>query len=1314
MASPFQIATLGNVAGLAYSPQCRVGILCDGSILVADDTSATVVTLHQITSPSGASPTITALSQTFTYGSATTALVCDLLVINNGTTTSDVWLLLCSNAGAGATLVVAHATYTASGASWSWGNTGTTAATATQVNSQTGTLAWNGTDLILVYRDLNVSYKIMATYTATKAGSSGWQTAFQLGTSSGGSSQTHEHPILVHDATLAGGSGATALVYSIDSGSGSNHSDQLSVLILLDSASTAAAANWKAEVKDASTTGQGFGSAFLSACVDPATGTVHVLFSSSAAGTGGVIGVSYKPVTVTSAGVASWGTRVTVDTTTGGGTIGICVDATSVLYAFYATGTVGTSGTISYRTMASGGSSWSSATATVGNTAGDGFPHVPSRDQAVSGYVPLMYQHGTSSFTAQYDNTITAGSAASALTATCAGVGATTATLSEAGAFTGTAAGVGATTATVAGESDVTSVAAGAGATTATFAEAAVLTSTATGAGATTATLAAAAALTSTAAGVGAASAPLSYSGPITAVCAGVGATAATVVAAAALSGTAAGAGGGSGVPTLTAAPTTATCAGAGTTSAALSETAAATSAASGAGATVAAATVGATLTAVGAGAGGTATTLIMTAGGLLFTTQTQTGISGGPPGNNTIETDVTFEDASGNGIRFGFIPAYGGRGGVPWYDIAGGAVSIPQGSLATSKAGSNFHIYSHVGAAFWASEDPPYPSVIELSSLAVHNVRAYIDSGTSAVDANGFTWRARTALFPGEPFAVIERIDMVNAASVTTATTDSYEVTALSSLTQVTQGGVVAWQLANGGYGSVGGSATTPLPSSLTATEPQYLWIAPQAGSGVTHGVLSVRKQTGAAFVGATAANLASQVNSTRLKVYHQYDRGTATPAATRTWYQLLCYATSMTAAKALSISADYLNPDTGWDDDEACYIVSAATNVATFTPSFPTNVTKRWLNHYKITGYTANQPPLLALPGATLVANTDYWSAVDTSAQVAYVVLGRGIVASGAGAGEVNTGTLTFYSPVVTASSIMAGIGGATAVPSVGNVFQLTTTAAAAGGATAALRAALTPSAIAAGVGFTNALLPIVTAAVSAQAAGTGGTSATITLSGGTTFFVTAQAAGIGATSAVLAAAATLTAIAAGAGGVNANLTATAALTAIAAGSGSTNALIGIGVPLSSTAAGAGGTSSILAAQFALTAVAGGTGATSAVLGALALASIAPGAGGTTAAIQLQWIVSALGAGTGAGTAVPSIGLAAIVVAAGAGGGVGSLLAALAITATAAGTGGMLALTGGIVGPGALLTTVVIAATLKSLVGIQPTLTTSVEIDG
>ncbi|HXI96061.1 MAG TPA: hypothetical protein VNG04_08030, partial [Candidatus Acidoferrum sp.] len=406
MASPFQVGTtLANNASLGFSPQNRIAILGDGSLLVADNSTATVEDLWQITNPSTATPTITSVT-TFTYGGgSTTSLVADLLVIQNGSSAGvdDIWLVLCSDATAGTTIEVVHGTYTQSGGTFAWDTKTSTGVALGAANSQTASIAWNGTNLMVAYRDGASPWVVNLTWTATKNGTGGWQTPFVLNTNA--NTNSHCNPMLRHDAKLAGGAGGTIALYTRDTGS---HSDQWAARVLLDSAASPASANWKAEVLGGPT-GQNVGTALQSVCVDPANGNVHLVWNTSVAGSG-AIGDQYMPITVNSSGTPSFGTRLAI-TTTSGNSLAVCVDALSRVYCFFSTAAVGSNSVINYKTSDSPYTSLSAQNTTVFATAANGsnVPHVPSHDQAVSGYVPLLVQNGkTSGWTAQFDNTVNA------------------------------------------------------------------------------------------------------------------------------------------------------------------------------------------------------------------------------------------------------------------------------------------------------------------------------------------------------------------------------------------------------------------------------------------------------------------------------------------------------------------------------------------------------------------------------------------------------------------------------------------------------------------------------------------------------------------------------------------------------------------------------------------------------------------------------------------------------------------------------------------------------------------------------------------
>ena len=399
MASPFQVDTLGSVKGIDYSPQNRLMVLGDGNVLVAIQHAVATTSLYLITNPGSTNPTVgAALAQTFSPNATTTDCVVSMWREQAANGTDDVWVVIGSDGGAGAAVSVAHATYTYSSQTFSWDNTGTTAATAGTANSQTVSIAWNGTYLIVAYRD--DGWNVSATYTSTKNGSSGWVAPFIIDSGTG----SHFNPILLHSPTMAGGSsGATAIIYAIDTGSGSTHSDTLNCRILLDSAASPALANWIAHVA-APESAQNFGAAQMAATVDPNNGVIHVVTATTVV----TAGIYYNKLTVNGSGAATWASRIAVDTTSGTATVSCCVDTQTRLYVFYDQGTIGTSGTVSYRTADAPFTSFSTANSTVANTAGDALPHVPKHNSIVNGYIPLLFQRGTASFTAQYDNTIKA------------------------------------------------------------------------------------------------------------------------------------------------------------------------------------------------------------------------------------------------------------------------------------------------------------------------------------------------------------------------------------------------------------------------------------------------------------------------------------------------------------------------------------------------------------------------------------------------------------------------------------------------------------------------------------------------------------------------------------------------------------------------------------------------------------------------------------------------------------------------------------------------------------------------------------------
>lgn len=422
-----QVATAATATALAYSPQRHIEALCDGSLLFAYQSAAATVSLVQLTNPSG-TPTATAVTQTFTITGSTNN-VGDIFILNNGTTTSDVWVFYADNGGT-VGMFVAHGTYTAAGSGWSWDNTGTSISLGT-FNSGfvLGSIVWTGTNLIVAARGQAGGYSTIVTYTTTKNGSAGWVAVASLDTGAGGTS--HNYALLRHDAV----NNCTLAVYAVDG-------DIVKARVVADSA-TPSVANWSSAATLSGTVN--VGAANIAAALDTANKRLHVTYVD----TGSSTNPQYNSATYTTTAITP-GTAFAAGngaTTATGATVGLDAASPPNAYLFWDSAAVGAASDVMYRTLASpyGSGNLGTITNETNATAHDNaYPHVPVQT-AFSGYVPLLYAYSVSPWNVEYDSTIAASSGGTleAISGTMSGVATTSATLTTAAAsFGGTALGV--------------------------------------------------------------------------------------------------------------------------------------------------------------------------------------------------------------------------------------------------------------------------------------------------------------------------------------------------------------------------------------------------------------------------------------------------------------------------------------------------------------------------------------------------------------------------------------------------------------------------------------------------------------------------------------------------------------------------------------------------------------------------------------------------------------------------------------------------------------------------------------------------------
>lgn len=374
VAPTFTVATSTHSRAFARPANDKVVALHDGSLAVAlyDGTNGKV---YHVTNPT-ASPTSTGVA-TFAEDNLS------MCVLNNGTTT-DLWIAGTCDITPSNTIHVQHGVW--DGATWTW-DAQTLVGNGLVSATEDCSIAWNGTYLILMWWDgigSSSSDQIRYTYTNIKAGTSGW--VAQATFDQAGASTTVWQVNLKHSAKL----GATVVVMGGNS--------RIFYSTLLDSLSPARA-NWHADtvVDLFDDTLTQFGGPQV--VVDEATGTVHLARAVCNAGGPTWSGTTYwkgtPDATPMVTGAITFGTRVIVDaasTVSSPSDVGVCLDAGGTVWEFWTDAL--TAGNLKYSKLVSPYTSGTTGTTYVA-TGSPRYPHLPST--AVSGYLPLVYQTGTTS-----------------------------------------------------------------------------------------------------------------------------------------------------------------------------------------------------------------------------------------------------------------------------------------------------------------------------------------------------------------------------------------------------------------------------------------------------------------------------------------------------------------------------------------------------------------------------------------------------------------------------------------------------------------------------------------------------------------------------------------------------------------------------------------------------------------------------------------------------------------------------------------------------------------------------------------------------
>jgi hypothetical protein len=1048
---PNQLTTSTQAAALGYAPQNKIAQLCDGTYIWVDESGASTNTnkLYQITTPGG-TPTntqVTGMVQTITGG---TQCVSDIYVLNNGTTTSDVWVVTSGQAG-GAGVKIQHGLYTASGSTWSW-DTSTTVPILGTTAGEICAVCWTGTYLIVGWRDASsTTFSIRINYTTTKNGTAGWLTTantVKLNTKAG--TVSHQYISLFHDATSA----ATIAVYT--QMTGANGTEFITARVLSDAFSPALA-NWGPEASFGGSLNVGGGN--FSAAYDHTAGLIAVWCDSTASNTRSpgfcMATIAVDAVTVAN-NLVTWGTMTAIGTaSTAAASPKAGFDGSGKIFVFWETAAANATGNVSYATISSPYTSASAVTALT-STGANYYPHIPMRQRFSNGYVPLIYQTATATpFGIQYDNSIVAGVGSTAWTA------ALTETQTVTSAITRLFAGIRNDPSTVnvltdlpgrvaayfrndtstvnvisdlpsrlvgffrndpgtvniitdfpdrvgsffRNDPNTVNVISDLPARALSLARAAYETTGVSDIANAARVFIRAVVETVSNADVAVRSLVLSRNDPST-------------------------------VNVLTDSPNRVV-----SLTRLLLES----------------------ITSSGA-----AQALKPGAPPMTMTSDTTASVSWTSPSSGSdTETNYNAQNAAGDGVRFGANPSYGGMPFSKWSELVGGAVvnagmnSVNPGSqisMATSTPDGHMHVLVNTttttDGSFAGSENKSFTLTEQAPTQTL--VRRYLK--TSTVTVNGLQYTFWACLWPSDPMLIAWRIDMT-AASTTGLTsagsTDNIEVCSpagmLSNTGTGTNQGVWNIDSTHSFYGTVSGSTTGTIPDGTTANtagEPDFLALLPVQGVGsLTNqrlGVMTV-KFTKWSDIGLTASGFASLQNTNRVKAKWGAASGTSLPSGTYTLYLLEAIKSSLTTAVMAAIAADYLAPGAPtvslgtlttfnypnhtafpFNLDEAAYVVNCASNQAAITLDLtPAHVTTRYCPRFKLTNYTASGKPVVLWGGTRLSETVDYNVTVDTTNHVCYLQLQRDVVASGASGSQLNSATLTIESSWVLSLTDLIGVG-------------------------------------------------------------------------------------------------------------------------------------------------------------------------------------------------------------------------------------------------------------------------------------------------
>jgi fibronectin type 3 domain-containing protein len=376
-AGPASLGTSSHSMALQHPAQDKVAYLHDGSLLVGYFDGSRAV-IKQVKNPS-TTPSVLEV-QTISGDEVT-------LFTQPGAGSTEIWIQVGAELVGSAPLEqIQHGVY--NGSSFSW-DAATAIPGTTAPGRQDPSVTWTGKWLIATWWD-DVNYSnsdnVYMNWTADRTGQTGWlSTAIHMTATN----QNITQPNIRHSAKL----GATVLVY------GTHY--RMLYRVLPDGRADPSLSNWTAEKNvdpgfDDSLSG--FGGPQVA--IDESTGKIHVFRAVLNSGGPTWHGVTYwlgtpDAVPMVSGSVA-WNPRLIID---GGASpdpvdIAGAVDSSGKVFVLWVTSA--SSGALKYATLTSPYTSASAASTLATSGSQPRYPHVPAQAPLNRGYVPVVYQTGSS------------------------------------------------------------------------------------------------------------------------------------------------------------------------------------------------------------------------------------------------------------------------------------------------------------------------------------------------------------------------------------------------------------------------------------------------------------------------------------------------------------------------------------------------------------------------------------------------------------------------------------------------------------------------------------------------------------------------------------------------------------------------------------------------------------------------------------------------------------------------------------------------------------------------------------------------------